>query len=582
MSRRRLHLRLTAVVAVLAVVGGGTAVAVAATSSGGHNYRTALVTRGTVSQTLSLTGTLNPVSQSNADFPVSGTVAAVKVHVGQSVAAGQTLATLQTSSLRQQVTSAEASVASARSTLAADENAQANGTTSSTSGSGTASVTQGSGSAPSPSPSLSTPPAATGGSGPGHPQGGGSGGTKQATTLPAAQRAVTSSQQTADADLRGADTAMKAATKSCGAAPTGPQPTPSGSSSGQNSTASPQPTASSSSTPTASSETGLGTAACLTASQQLLAAQQRVNADQHVLAQAESTLSRLLGAAVAAAQKTTSTARMSGTGTQPTGGGGHVPTAADLAADQAKIDAALAQLTVAQQNLDAATLTAAISGTVVAINVKPGEQVSGNPSTPHLRIIGDRQQQATVNLTETQVQQAKVGQKATVTPDGSTAHLAGHVSAINIYGSTSSTGTTTYPVTIAIDGDSTSTSIGATAAVTIAISNVTNALVVPTSAIHHTGTRTTVAVLQGSTVATKLVTVGVTGSARTQITSGLKVGDTVVLADLSSAVPSSNTNSFLVRRLTGGGGSGLTGGGGIGGGGGGGFQPPAGLAPPGG
>ena len=63
-------------------------------------------------------------------------------------------------------------------------------------------------------------------------------------------------------------------------------------------------------------------------------------------------------------------------------------------------------------------------------------------------------------------------------------------------------------------------------------------------------------------------TVGAIGPVDTQITSGLSVGEQVVLADLSTPLPT-NTNPFASRSLTGAGGGGFggarTGGGAAGG-----------------
>jgi len=51
------------------------------------------------------------------------------------------------------------------------------------------------------------------------------------------------------------------------------------------------------------------------------------------------------------------------------------------------------------------------------------------------------------------------------------------------------------------------------------------------------------------------VTLGVAGTALTQVRSGLKVGDRVVIADYSQSVPASSTNDANSRRgfFTGGG-----------------------------
>ena len=47
------------------------------------------VTTGTIQQTVASSGTIEPASQANLNFAVSGTVTAVDVKAGQTVTAGQ-------------------------------------------------------------------------------------------------------------------------------------------------------------------------------------------------------------------------------------------------------------------------------------------------------------------------------------------------------------------------------------------------------------------------------------------------------------------------------------------------------------
>src|SRR5579864_7920185 len=61
---------------------------------------------GTIKQTVSASGTLEPAAQADLSFAVSGQVTAVGVAVGQKVTAGQTLATVDTSALQYQVNAA--------------------------------------------------------------------------------------------------------------------------------------------------------------------------------------------------------------------------------------------------------------------------------------------------------------------------------------------------------------------------------------------------------------------------------------------------------------------------------------------
>ncbi len=79
------------------------------------------VTTGTIQQTVASSGTLEPASQATLNFPVSGTVTAVDVKAGQTVAAGQVLATIDTTALSEDVSAAQAQLTAANDRLASDE-----------------------------------------------------------------------------------------------------------------------------------------------------------------------------------------------------------------------------------------------------------------------------------------------------------------------------------------------------------------------------------------------------------------------------------------------------------------------------
>jgi hypothetical protein len=77
--------------------------------------------------------------------------------------------------------------------------------------------------------------------------------------------------------------------------------------------------------------------------------------------------------------------------------------------------------------------------------------------------------------------------------------------------------------------------------------------VVPTSAVRTVGSRHVVEVLTGGTVSTAAVTIGATGPLRTQVLTGLQVGQRVVLADLSSTVTSDSSTTGGTTGALGGG-----------------------------
>ena len=82
---------------------------------------TVKVTTGTIKQTVATSGTLEPATQADLDFGVSGTVTGVDVKAGQAVTAGQVLATVGTTALSSDVDAAEANLAAAQARLSADE-----------------------------------------------------------------------------------------------------------------------------------------------------------------------------------------------------------------------------------------------------------------------------------------------------------------------------------------------------------------------------------------------------------------------------------------------------------------------------
>jgi multidrug efflux pump subunit AcrA (membrane-fusion protein) len=79
------------------------------------------VTTGTMKQTISASGTLEPADDSDLTFGVSGTVTAVDVTVGEKVTRGQTLATLDSSALADQVAAAKATLSSDEDQLTTDK-----------------------------------------------------------------------------------------------------------------------------------------------------------------------------------------------------------------------------------------------------------------------------------------------------------------------------------------------------------------------------------------------------------------------------------------------------------------------------
>jgi RND family efflux transporter MFP subunit len=479
----------------------------AVTNQSGASYRTAVVQRGSVEQTLTTTGELSPIDSAIVDFQVAGTVARVRTAVGHRVVAGQTLARLDRAALQATLSSARSELTNARQRLSEDE-ASEDGTAPSTT---TTTTAGGSATTAAASFDAARPTVVTAA----HPH--------QPGSLTHDQDAVRAAQRATDAALATARTALSAETTACAAE--------------LSSTSS---TSRTSSTPLSCSDAAHG----------LLHDQTVVNNDERAEDAAEQTLSRDLSAAekaFAQQQKsgasTTATQRHTTSRSTSAGSTLTTVTAADIATDQATIDQARAQVATASESLGQATLTAPISGKVTAVTISKGDTVTGSSSAtqPAVEIVGSRQDKATVFLSDTQVRTMTVGLAARVTPDGSSRPVTGRVVAIGVSGTESSSGSVSYPVTVDIAASATPLVSGADAAVSIRLATAGDVIAVPTSAVHYQGTATYVEVLRSGKPARQTVHVATVGPALTEVVSGLTVGQRVVLADLDAAVPSSST-----------------------------------------
>lgn len=121
--RRRPKTVVAALVLVLAVAAVGIWLAVRGSTTPPPRLVAAVV--GQLDETVTLTGTIEPSQRADLDFTTSGEVTAVDVTVGQQVAEGQALASIDAATLRSQVAQARSALASARARLSADQSAGA-------------------------------------------------------------------------------------------------------------------------------------------------------------------------------------------------------------------------------------------------------------------------------------------------------------------------------------------------------------------------------------------------------------------------------------------------------------------------
>ncbi|MBK5654009.1 MAG: HlyD family efflux transporter periplasmic adaptor subunit, partial [Rhizobium sp.] len=142
-----------------------------------------------------------------------------------------------------------------------------------------------------------------------------------------------------------------------------------------------------------------------------------------------------------------------------------------------------------------------------------------------------------ISVDELDIAKIQVGQQVNITIDAlaetSEKPLSGVVTEIAMEGTTSS-GVTTYPVTIEIK-DSKAVKSGMNADAEILVSTKSNTLYLPVEAVKKNGKSSVVTVKNAEGTTTKKVTTGINNEAFIEILSGLNEGDVVVLPQTSSS-----------------------------------------------
>jgi multidrug efflux pump subunit AcrA (membrane-fusion protein) len=104
-------------VIVLVAVGVGGFFVTRGDAATSVSYRTGVATLGTVTQTVSLSGNLESDGETDLDFEGAGKVTAVNVEAGQTVTAGEVLATQDPTTVDASLTQANATLAGAEANL---------------------------------------------------------------------------------------------------------------------------------------------------------------------------------------------------------------------------------------------------------------------------------------------------------------------------------------------------------------------------------------------------------------------------------------------------------------------------------
>jgi multidrug efflux pump subunit AcrA (membrane-fusion protein) len=495
--------------------------------------------KGVVQSTVNGSGNVEPGTEAFANFKTSGTLADVFVSIGQYVHQGELLATLDPTSAQLAVNQAQLNLDAAEDDLTAAQDGSSG--SSGASGSGT--------------------------------------GASDASTDVTATSAEFVSDQT--------QTQSTTTTAPTTTAPTTTSTTPT------------SPTA----TPTTGGRTGGGARSGSSTGR----APKRSSSGASGSTGSRSQSGRGTSGARSPAPATTSTSSGSASTQHST-----TPSPAAIASARAAVDSAEQNLRSAQSALADAKLYAPASGTIVSLaSTSAGATISagsgsssadsdsssgtsgtgssdsgssssgsgslGGSSTSSsssssgsgfAEIVNTHQLTMTVAFSESDITKVKVGQPATVTLDAlSGVELAAHVSSISTLG-TDNDGVVSYDSTLTLDQHNSSVRPGMSASAAV-VTDQAQGVTLPNNAVTGSGSPSTVELLaKGKTVSTPVV-VGLKGDSRTQIVTGLKAGQQVVVTTVlpSLTAPATGTSSSsgfggLRSRLGGGG----FGGGGVGGG----------------
>lgn len=226
-----------------------------------------------------------------------------------------------------------------------------------------------------------------------------------------------------------------------------------------------------------------------------------------------------------------------------------------------KLESAELSISVAEENIKTAfqnyqneksnytdrKVTAPISGTVNEINIKNGDdlsKLSSGSSREVPIIIGDLgTMKAQVEVSEVDIASIRIGQKATLTfnaLDNFTA--AGKVEKMDSLGTLTS-GVVTYNVTISFDELDSRVRPEMSVSASIITDEKQNAILVPNNAIKTEGSKYYVEIMNNGILEKKTVEIGLENNSKTEIKSGITVGDKVVTQTVNGTSSSASTSS---------------------------------------
>jgi RND family efflux transporter MFP subunit len=234
---------------------------------------------------------------------------------------------------------------------------------------------------------------------------------------------------------------------------------------------------------------------------------------------------------------------------------------ADILAQEAVVARAQADYNKAVENWNSLTLTAPFNGTVIDISVNAGDQVGSSGTT-----VGS--QSATVNSSSTSKQSSglitvadlsqyyleaavdqadiskvAVGQKAKITLDAlPDKDFSGQVTALDPIPTTNQN-VVTYTVKVSLEKQDSAMRLGMTADIEIDLGQKENVLIIPNGAVHTNQEQKVVTKLVDGQPTEVPIETGAEDEQFTEVTSGLEVGDKIVLTSFTPSSGSAGASS---------------------------------------
>jgi HlyD family secretion protein len=213
--------------------------------------------------------------------------------------------------------------------------------------------------------------------------------------------------------------------------------------------------------------------------------------------------------------------------------------------DPDDIAAAEARVAAAQANLNLVRITAPFQGTVTAVDIMPGDQVS--PGQAVIELTDLSKLFVDVEISEVDINQIQVGQKVTLTFDAILdQQFEGEIVEVSLTG-TNVQGVVNFNVTVEMTDLEEGIRPGLTAAVNIIVSQIEDALLVPNRAVRVVEGERVVYVLRDGKPQVLTIELGASSDLYSEVVGGeLREGDLIILNPTSIADQLSHP-SFISR-----------------------------------